>query len=228
MKKIILLTALTFQAIFLSAQSLGITGDDFVTGDATIEIVSYLTVTNNSAQSLDVICAKNVISQPQDGDNYFCWGGACYSSSTMISPDFTTIAPGQSTTEFQGHFSSLSEPAATAVVEYCFYPNTDPSDVTCLTVTYDGAGNTSIEENTSHIISDFYPNPTKEVVYIDYFSHNSSTLILMDILGNELKKIELLGRGSRTINISDLPKGIYIGNVVLNNKVLSTKKLIVR
>ena len=186
MKKIILFTSIIFHALFLNAQSLAITGDDIVTGDPTIEIVSYLTVTNNSSQSLDVICTKNVISQPQDGDNYFCWGGSCYSSSTIVSPDFTTIAPGQSTTEFQGHFSSLSEPTATAVVQYCFYPNSDPSDVTCLTVTYDGTGNTSIEDNNLHLISDFFPNPAKEVVYIDYFSHNSSTLVLMDILGNEL------------------------------------------
>ena len=50
----------------------------------------------------------------------------------------------------------------------------------------------------------------------------------MDILGNELKRIELREKGPQTINISDLPKGIYIGNVVLNNKVLSTNKLIVR
>ena len=203
MRKIILFTTITLQAIFLHAQSLVITGDDFVTGDATIQIASYLTLTNNSTQSLDVICSKNVISQPQDGDNYFCWAGSCYSSSTIISPDFTTIPAGQSTTEFSGYFSSLNDPAATAVVEYCFYPNTDPTDVTCLTVTFDGVGSTSIEENTNHLVSDFYPNPAREVVYIDYFSNNPSTLFVIDILGNEIKKIELLERGPQKINIFD-------------------------
>ena len=228
MKKIILLTAITFQVLFLNAQSLIITGDNVVYGDPAIEIISHLTLTNNSAQSLDVICEKNVISQPQGADNYFCWGGSCYSSSTIISPDFTTIDAGQFSTEFQAHFSSFNDPVCTAVIEYCFYPNTDPLDATCLTVTYDGTGATVIEESTSHVISEFYPNPTKGVVYVDYFLNKSAKLIVMDILGNELKKIQLSERGPQKINISDLSKGIYFGNILLNNEIVTIKKLIVR
>ncbi|MBC8299112.1 MAG: T9SS type A sorting domain-containing protein, partial [Pelagibacterales bacterium] len=51
---------------------------------------------------------------------------------------------------------------------------------------------------------------------------------VMDILGNEVKTIRLSERGAQKINISDLSKGIYFGNVVVNNETVTIKKLIVR
>jgi hypothetical protein len=208
---------------------LSISGDTIVYGDPTLEIVSYLTVTNNSSQSLDIICEKNVISLPQGADNYFCWGGSCYTSSTIISPDFTTIDASQFSTEFQGHFSEMSNPISAAVIEYCFYPITDPLDATCLTVKFEGSPSSSVDLKERHIIaSEFYPNPSKEIVHFDYYLNNQAKLILIDILGNELRTIPLSSKGIQNINIQDLPKGIYFGNVLVNNEIVSTKKLIVK
>ena len=224
MKRSLLLLSLISQIAFVSAQSLVVTGDNIFYGDAEVDIASYLTVKNTSEVDIDVICEKNVISQPQGSSNHFCWGGTCYGSATIISPDFTTIAANSSSTEFSGHFTGPSN--STATVEYCFYH--DPLFATCFTVIYDGNGATIIKENISHVISEFFPNPAKEIVRFDYYLNKPAKLIVMDILGNEVKRIRLSERGTQKINISDLSKGIYFGNVVVNNETVTIKKLIVR
>jgi len=87
---------------------------------------------------------------------------------------------------------------------------------------------TAIEELSDIIISDFYPNPTTEIVYFDYYLHNAEKLIIMDVLGNEVKTIQLFKKGKHKVNIAGLSKGIYFGNLIVNNEAIMTKKLIVK
>ena len=91
-----------------------------------------------------------------------------------------------------------------------------------------GGNPTVIRESSPYLISEFYPNPAKEIVRFDYYLNKPTKLVVMDILGNEVKTIRLSERGAQKINISDLSKGIYFGNVVVNNETIAIKKLIVR
>jgi hypothetical protein len=50
----------------------------------------------------------------------------------------------------------------------------------------------------------------------------------MDILGNQVKVIKLSDKGKQKVNISDLSKGIYFGNVIVNNEIVTIKKLIIK
>ncbi|MAW21169.1 MAG: hypothetical protein CMD16_02090 [Flavobacteriales bacterium] len=230
MKNCIAFLFIISQVFIMHAQSLVVTGDAVVYGDPSIDIASYLTVKNVSSQSLNVICEKNIISQPQGGANYFCWGGTCYGTATIISPDFTTIDAGQASTEFAGHFNAISGPAnCTATVEYCFYPDTDNSDASCITVTYDGSGATSTTIKEGAIVmSEFYPNPSSGYTNINYSSAKNLDLNIIDILGNKVKNVHLNNQGSHKIYIGDLSKGVYFGNLMYHDKVISIKKLIVK
>lgn len=227
MKKLVLLILIIIQGLFLNAQSLMITGDTIVYGDPTVEIISHLTVKNISGQSLNVFCEKNVISQGWGGNNFFCWGGSCLPSSIFISPDFTTIDAGQGTNEFQAHFTG--NVGSTAVIEYCFYPENDPADESCIIINYGGSTSTStiIKKNTI-LISEFYPNPAKEFANFNYYLNSKSEMVIMDILGNKVKSIYCTEKGTQNINISDLSKGIYFGNLISNSEVIAIKKLIVK
>jgi len=225
MKRVLLFNLIVLQVIFLNAQSLVVTGDAIVYGDPTIEIVSHLTVKNTTAQSLDVICEKNVISQPLGSNNHFCWGGTCYSSNTIVSPDFTTIDAAQASTEFSAHFTGPSN--STATVEYCFYPDTNPVDETCITITFDGSTSSIINPSTI-VMSEFYPNPANEYTTISYNSKMHADLNIIDVLGNNVKEIHLSNVGSKNIYIGDLSKGLYFGNLIQNDKVMAIKKLIVK
>jgi len=77
-------------------------------------------------------------------------------------------------------------------------------------------------------ISNFYPNPAKEFTNVNYYLNSNSEMVIMDILGNKVKNIYFTEKGTQNINISDLAKGIYFGNLISNNEVVAIKKLIVK
>ena len=216
------------QVGFLTAQSLLVTGISAVpSSDPNLETVAHLNVRNISNQSLNVLCTKNILSDIPGADDFFCWGGVCIPDPlVMTSPSTTNIESEQMSTEFSGHFSAYGLPGI-GVIEYCFYPDTDITDSACMTVTYNVAPTAIDDYQSITILGDFYPNPASENVYFT-FNGNSATLKLIDILGNNVKEISLSQAGIQKLDLSDMNKGIYFGNLIVNDQVVSIKKLIVK
>jgi len=238
MRKTLLLLFLITQISVVMAQSLIVNGSNsviyndttalgFDTLDVCLTTHSYLTVKNISNESKDIICEKNVISEPAGMSNYFCWGGLCYGSSTIISTSFLTLQAGKAdTVSFGGYFDAYCGQEI-GIIEYCFYPDSDINDKSCFTITYNGNA-TSINDYTlATNIGNFYPNPASEMVYFT-FNGNAATLKLIDILGNNVKEILLNQSGIQKLDLSDMNKGIYFGNLIVNSEVVSIKKLIVK
>ena len=95
MKKILLSILLLSNATISFSQSLLVTGDSLVNGNASdFQIESHLYVKNISSDTAFVYCEKTVIQQNQTGTNNFCWAGTCYGESTMISTKVDTILSG--------------------------------------------------------------------------------------------------------------------------------------
>ena len=228
MKKIILFILIVAQVSFVAAQSLVVTGSAFApTIDACLEThYSSLTVKNISGDTLNVLCEKVIIDTTAGTENYFCWGSNCYGATTYISSSSNNLLPGEGDDiDFGGYYNAYCDPAS-AVIEYCFYPESDVTDKTCITITYNESS-TSVSQLKSVIVSDFYPNPASEMVYFT-FNGNAATLKLIDILGNNVKEISLSQEGIQKLDLSDMNKGIYFGNLIVNNEVVSIKKLIVK
>ena len=208
------------------SQSLVVTGSNFVSANACLETHSYLTVKNISNDTLNILCQKIIIDTTLGTSNYFCWGSNCYGASTYISSSSNTLNPGEGdNSDFGGYYNAYCDPAS-AVIEYCFYPESDLLDRTCINITYNGSS-TSISQINSVVVSDFYPNPASDMVYFT-FNGNAATLKLIDILGNDVKEILLNQMGVQKLDLSDMNKGIYFGNLIVNNEVVSIKKLIVK
>ena len=228
MKRILSITI--SMLIFYSAysQSLVVTGSNFApTTDACIQThYSSLTVKNISGDTLNVLCEKVIIDTTTGTANFFCWGSNCYGATTYISSSSNNLLPGEGDDiDFGGYYDAYCDPAS-AVIEYCFYPESDVTDKTCITITYNESS-TSVSQLKSVIVSDFYPNPASEMVYFT-FNGNAATLKLIDILGNNVKEISLSQEGIQKLDLSDMNKGIYFGNLIVNNEVVSIKKLIVK
>ena len=238
MKKIILFTLTFCQVLFLSAQSLNITGLNSImynsttisgldTLDPCLQTHSYLTIKNTSDKEHNILCEKNILSESSGSDNYFCWGGNCYPVGAFISTSSLALSSGQADDiSFGGYFDAYCADAQ-AIVKYCFYPDVQPADKSCVYITYHGAA-TLISENNPLIISDFYPNPSKEIIIFDYYLNTPANLTIIDILGNKLKYIELDESKKYKVDVSELKQGIYFGNLVLNNELVSTKKIIIK
>ncbi len=222
---------------FVIAQSLVITGDTYFTGSAVDQITHHLDVKNISNKGITVVCQKTYISTPPSlpawaGASY-CFAGNCYSSSSTTPSSTALLGSGQSFSyansdqdAFSGYYDPASTPGIT-MVEYCFYDEINPSDNTCVTITYE-VGSASALNEINEMISDFYPNPAQDVINFKYFSNESSTLIIMDILGNTLQELDINQKRVYKLDVENLPKGIYFANLILGNEVLAIKKLIVK
>jgi len=237
MKKIILFILVITQISFITAQSLVITGDTIFAGDADTQIYHHLAVKNTSAYPITVKCQKTNLTLPTGAESYYCFAGNCYLATTTTSSSSAIIAAGQEISfnnfpadvdAHSGYYDAFGA-SGIAEVQYCFYDVNDISDETCVSITYETTTTTtSINETAAfNEVGDFYPNPASEMVYFN-FKGSLATLKLIDILGNEVKSIVLSEEGVQKLDLTDMTKGIYFGNLLVNDEVVSIKKLIVK
>ena len=236
MKKIILYIFILAQVSFVTAQSFIISGDTIVNGESDILLEHYLDVKNISNNNLDVICVKTVLVLPIDYPTFtgpnFCFAEYCYSYDDDTS-EVSTLNSGQqfahSNVDPEAHTGYYNAQGLNGIakVKYCFYDVNNPIDETCVTITYETII-TAIADHQSNVkLGDFYPNPATGVVNFT-FNGNSATLKLIDILGNKVKEILLNQQGIQELDLSDMNKGIYFGNLIVNDEVVSIKKLIIK
>ena len=210
MKKIILLSIIISQVVNLNAQINTCDSVSYTTGTGQVLTVN-LTTTPGLASLIDSM------------DIYWqaCNATTCYLG-------FDTMAVFQDVL-----------PTDTIKVCYDAYIYIDTTEYFCYqcdSLFYDGnawvllnLGNPNgIGQLMPYLNSEFYPNPSEEIIYFDYYFPQRGELIVINTLGRQLKNIQLSTKGQQKINISDLSKGIYFGNIVVNNKIVTIKKFIVR
>ena len=86
-------------------------------------------------------------------------------------------------------------------------------------------------QNTASI--NLYPNPTKNIAYVDYnlsgYNTNGSKIEIRNMLGSVVKEVSIeSNQGTQAINVNDMPNGVYLCSVVCNGKVCQTKKMVVK
>jgi len=228
MKKILSSLFVIFFTIISYSQSLIVTGDSIVYGHPSVfQLEASLSVKNISSNTAIVFCEKNVIQQNQTGTNDFCWAGQCYGSTTLVSTKTDTINPGGQSDGFTGHYQPWNV-ADVAMVEYCFYLESDPNDRTCATITYNATGLISSDKvSISEKIGSFYPNPTSQYINFQFNVNISSTLQITDVLGNTVKIVELNGAGEMSIYLGELHEGVYFANLIQDSKIIKIKKIII-
>jgi hypothetical protein len=334
MRKIILFILVLGQISFAVAQSLTVTGNTSFTGNLVTQIAHHLDVKNTSANPIIIKCQKTNLTLPAGAESFYCFAGNCYSASATTPSSAATLMAGQqisfnnSPPDADAHSGYYDAYGASGIaeVQYCFYDVNNPTDETCVTITYacfgisydcvngacidpgtgngtfdslsvclnncliiptwdcdalgnctdpgtgtgvypdsntcqaacvvtptwdcDALGNcidpgtgtgvypdsnacqaaciTAINEEISNLteISDFYPNPANGLTHFT-FSGKKAQLKIIDILGNEVKVLQLEQPGVKNIDLNDMSKGIYFGKLVINNKVTTIKKLIV-
>ena len=236
MKKIILYIFILAQVSFVTAQSFIISGDTIINGESDVLLEHYLDVKNISNNDLDVICVKTVLVLPLNYPTftgpYFCFAEFCYSATTDTS-NVSTLNSGEqfahSNGDVEAHAGYYNAQGLNGIakVKYCFYDVNNFADETCVTITYETNTTTIDDYQPLTKLGDFYPNPASEFVNFT-FNGNSATLKLIDILGNNVKEILLIKEGTHDLDLSDMNKGIYFGNLIVNGEVVSIKKLIIK
>jgi len=244
MKKIILFIFVLGQMSFVVAQSLVVTGDTVFTGNLVNQIAHYVDIKNTSTDTITVKCQKTNLTLPllidmSTGDtsfaeSFYCFAGNCYSASSTNASSSAVLAPGQQISfdnsdadAHSGYYDAYGA-SGVAEVQYCFYDVNNSLDQTCVIITYDCRSTTGINDfNEISEISDFYPNPANGLTNFR-FNGTKAQLKIIDILGNELKVLQLEQPGIKKIDLTDMSKGIYFGKLVINNKATTIKKFIVK
>jgi len=229
MKSVIILFIIISHVLFLNAQSLTVTGATIIpSSDPCIQSHASLTVKNISSNALNVLCEKIIIDTAAGTTNTFCWGGNCYGSNTYVSTSYNTLDPGEGDNIDFGGYYDASCNLASATIEYCFFPDTAPSDKTCITIVYNGSTTEVIKHTEAPGTFVFFPNPTKEYVSINYQPEKNLHLKIIDVLGNNIRNIALSNSGRQDIHVGGLSRGIHLGYLMSKEGIIAVKKLILK
>lgn len=205
-----------------------------VMGDPSDDLIrAEVVVTNNSSGALG-IQAKKVINEGDTlagTENTFCWG-VCYPPFVYIGQVVVTIEAGASDDQFDGDYSPKGIPGK-STISYVFFVTDNPDDSVGFTVVYN-ASPLGLEDHAfnSTFVSDAYPNPAATNVSIDYTLPKdtySATVTISNLLGAKVKVISLTGNSGRVeMPVYDLENGIYFYTMIADNRLIGTRKFVVR
>lgn len=198
--------------------------------------IVWVSVKNETSDSLFLTVSKEVISELPGSYNTFCMG-SCYDPSVMVAPRTMDLAAGESSSNEQFHMVYNPVGAyGTTIVKFTF---TDAAAgvsnsyvIKLVTVNEDEDGISDRPVSLNSFTA--YPNPATTQVTFQYDLSNQTAgdatrIVITDLVGNKVRNLPIANAaGKRTLDVSDLVPGIYFYSLVSNGRTLSTKKLIVK
>lgn len=222
-----LFTIISFAFSFgLFAQSLSVDVADYYYSPFGEQCTAYIDVTNTSNQDLMFHVTR---SSTTDLTNYFCWGPTCYppnSNETYTSTNSLSINSGETLTDldsFIGYVNNLPENTSLDI-DYCFWVDGNPSDETCIIVTYTNKDSFMTIEDLSFSY-EIYPNPVQDLLHINLLNSNPVEFVLFDMLGSQVYK--KIFTNSSNIDVSSFESGIYFYKLNVKGKETEVQKLII-
>lgn len=249
MKKIFLLSAFTLLfGVVTNAQSFTLEtpmGAPVMNGDTlvfyapsgAVKFEEHVYVTNSSSSTLNVKAKKTELSVVDGTTNYFCWGECLppflFEAEAMeMTSGFTETGFTCDYWNYQNTDTENNHDGVTFIM-YTFWDVDNPSDSIAFVAQY-RVGDETVGINTSLpevSISNAYPNPAKNLFYLDYSFENTQTakVEILNIVGGVVKQYNIQGMSGRAgFDISDLNNGVYFYNVVVDEIQVSSKKLVIQ
>lgn len=112
------------------------------------EIVSHIAVQNAGTQDVTIKVAREEVNVIGNTSNQFCWAGICFSPSTDTSATEMTLAPGEITHEFSGHYTSNGN-VGISLIKYTFFDTHNPDNKSEVLVSYNNLFEITCEDGDS-------------------------------------------------------------------------------
>lgn len=109
------------------------------------------------------------------------------------------------------------------VISYSFTAVNGCTSSTQESITVDACA--SIKEGKMQVVS-IYPNPTNSTLNVSFETASEREIILFSLIGEKVKYKRTSGL-STTIDVSELPRGVYMVQIESNNSII-TQRIIVR
>lgn len=234
MKKYFTLLLICLSATtFVEAQSISILSlNRSPWGDMNETIIqSQGLIENSSSNTLDVKVRRITEDTVPGTQNYFCWE-QCYEPQVSESPTAMTMTAGMQTDFFYADYKPRGNAGVSTLV-YCFYDANNEADSTCATVRF-SASPTGIQDvfmGDESGISESYPNPAKTVAKINYAlkaGWQKAEVVVYSMLGSKVRELKLKqDQGTLKLDVSTLPSGMYFYSLMVDDKAINTKKMLV-
>ena len=239
MKKIILSLALLIGATQIDAQSFIVkdeNGTDIsgqtvsFNSSVTMSQVEYHAKLQNISSTSKTVKVKRIkITEAIFAINDFCWT-SCYDPSTNVSPFGIAVPAGATDTNFVTHYTHGEEFDGTSTYKFVFFDQNNPNDSAFFTVNFNITVGIN-EAKANAVLSAAYPNPSANFYSIKYDLNEyvqTAKLVMFDMLGKVVKDVAVNDKqGVLKVNVEDLNAGVYFYSFVVNNKAISTKKIVV-
>lgn len=237
MKKNILFFLLLFSGLFAFSQTnlkiVDSHGSEIVNGTTFLisgvatstDTVIPLLVKNFSSSAMQVRVKRTIMSIVSNSENYFCWN-ECFLPNQDNSGNLA-ISSSETVDDFTCHFNSNGN---SGISNFLFqFINSDNTDTAWVYIKFDMSTEVPKVYANSNFISAPFPSPANTYVSYKYSIKASSKgyVSIHNILGEEVKRVEVLSSGTLKINTSDMIQGVYICNFVVDNKIIRSGRIVV-
>ncbi len=200
----------------------------------------FMDVKNISASSLNYKIRKTLVSSPAGcatpNGIHFCDANTCYPPMVAVSMSVIPLTAGELNGHGNDHALTADIDAGTClgtyIVRYCAFNVNNPTDSSSFTITYIVTPTGIQSAGTKHFATGaISPNPVSATATLKYdfatLPENAS-LKIYNTIGSLVKEIKLEGQeGKANIDLTNLSDGVYVYSLHVNDKTISTKKLIV-
>lgn len=201
--------------------------------DLNIEpLQAFIWVKNACETPMQNIFVRRTVNEEVSGSmNSFCFGINCYGPTTNESTVPVEIAAGVTDKSFYGDYTPNGNGGSTSIT-YEFFDNvTFGVPVSAKTTVIYKISAMGIDDNQL-VFKGPFPNPASQNASFEYnipSGYTHTKLIVRDMLGVEVISTQLDDKnGKKTIDVSNLASGIYFYTLKSGNKILLSKKLIVK
>jgi hypothetical protein len=199
-----------------------------------VELVTYISVKNISANPVNVLCRKTEYKMLDSTEITMCWAGGCYPAKVFVSPNDQLIGAGETNKDFLGHYTQIAFKhfkSGESVVRWTFFNKNNPGDSASILFKY-----TTYPLGVSELLagvemSNIYPNPASGHAQFNIALPDGlkGSVVIRDMVGKTVYNQQIEANSSKVVlNTSFLTDGIYFCSVVVDEKMVQTRKLIVR
>ena len=205
----------------------------------TIKYTVDFEVKNNYSSSKTVKVKRTLLSSITGHDIYYCFGAVCLNPSpsiVYIPSQSATITANGGLPNGQGTYGLSADIDAmalgTSVVRYTLYDVNNPNDSIYVDLTY-VVTPVGMSELTAKNFSLSQPSPNPAVTTATFrydfnFAPKTAALKIYNMVGSLVKEEKITGKeGKLSVSSNDMEEGIYFCSLVVNDKIISTRRLVI-
>jgi len=195
-------------------------------------LVGHIWLKNTTNTEMPNVFVRRIVNKEVVGtSNSFCFGINCYPPWVGESAVADTAKVGIINKSFYADYYPEKNGGLTSIT-YEFFDNVTFGTRVSASATIEfHISATSIAEDKL-VFKGPYPNPASHFTSFEYnipASINSARLIIRNMLGVEVENQVFDDQsGKKSINVSNLASGVYFYSIVVDGKLVQTKKLIVK